>query len=242
MSCFDEYYNSRCYTLSVVTFLGPVLRFPAPETASSEGLIAVGGDLSVERLLLAYRSGIFPWPIDRMLTWFCPDPRAVLELDGLHVSRSLAKRMRRGGFEVRVNTAFSAVIRACAERTDRRPSTWILPQLVRAYTELHTRGWAHSVETWIDGELVGGLYGVSIGGLFAGESMFSRETDASKIALHHLVERMRARGLTLLDVQVPNPHLETLGIRAVPRAEYLARLAQALAVPVHFADPPPAQR
>jgi leucyl/phenylalanyl-tRNA--protein transferase len=223
----------------VVTFLGPSLQFPAPETAGAQGLIAVGGDLSVDRLLLAYRSGIFPWPIDRMLTWFCPDPRAVLELDDLRVSRSLAKRMRRGGFEVRVNTAFSSVIRACAARTETRPSTWILPQLVRAYTELHIRGWSHSVETWIEGELVGGLYGVSIGGLFAGESMFSRATDASKIALCHLVDRMRARGLTLLDVQVPNPHLETLGIRTVARAEYLERLSTALAVPVHFGDKAP---
>lgn len=196
----------------------------------------------MERLLLAYKSGIFPWPIDRMLTWFCPDPRAVLELDGLHVSRSLAKRMRRADHEVRVNSAFEQVIRACAQRTERRPSTWILPQLVRAYTALHTAGWAHSVEVWVDGELVGGLYGVSIGGLFAGESMFSTVTDASKIALVHLVERMRTRGLTLLDVQVPNPHLETLGISAIPRPQYLARLATALEVPASFADPPPENR
>jgi leucyl/phenylalanyl-tRNA---protein transferase len=228
--------------LPVVTFLGPALRFPRPETADGQGLIAVGGDLSLERLSLAYRSGIFPWPIDRMLTWFCPDPRAILELDGLHVSRSLAKRLRRPDYEVRVNTAFERVIRACAARTERRPSTWILPQLVRAYTAMHTAGQAHSVEVWMADELVGGLYGVSMGGLFAGESMFSTVTDASKIALVHLVERMRARGLTLLDVQVPNPHLETLGIRTIPRAEYLTRLEAALALDVRFADPPSESR
>lgn len=222
----------------MVTFLGPALRFPRPETANGQGLIAVGGDLSQERLLLAYRSGIFPWPIDRMLTWFCPDPRAVLELDELHVSRSLAKRLRRKDYEVRMNSAFEQVIRACAARNERRPSTWILPQLVSAYTALHTSGWAHSVEVWMEGELVGGLYGVSIGGLFAGESMFSTVADTSKIALVHLVERMKARGLTLLDVQVPNPHLETLGIREVRRTEYLARLAGAISLDVSFADSP----
>lgn len=222
----------------MVTFLGPALRFPRPETANGQGLIAVGGDLSQERLLLAYRSGIFPWPIDRMLTWFCPDPRAVLELEELHVSRSLAKRLRRKDYEVRMNSAFEQVIRACAARNERRPSTWILPQLVSAYTALHTSGWAHSVEVWMEGELVGGLYGVSIGGLFAGESMFSTVADTSKIALVHLVERMRERGLTLLDVQVPNPHLETLGIREVARTEYLARLAGAISLDVSFADSP----
>ena len=222
----------------MVTFLGPALRFPSPDMADDHGLIAVGGDLSVERLLLAYRSGIFPWPIDRMLTWFCPDPRAVLDLDALHVSRSLAKRRRRGGYEVRINSDFSQVIRACAERSERRRSTWILPQLIHAYTALHAQGWAHSVEVWTEGELVGGLYGVSIGGLFAGESMFSRATDASKLALIHLVEHMKARGLVLLDVQVPNPHLETLGIRSVPRPEYLERLRQALQLPVSFIDRP----
>ncbi len=226
----------------MVTFLGPALRFPRPETANGQGLIAVGGDLSQERLLLAYRSGIFPWPIDRMLTWFCPDPRAVLELDALHVSRSLAKRMRRKDYEVRMNSAFEQVIRACAAKNERRPSTWILPQLVTAYTALHTSGWAHSVEVWMEGELVGGLYGVSIGGLFAGESMFSSAPDASKIALFHLVQRMRERGLTLLDVQVPNPHLETLGIREVPRAEYLHRLAGAISLDVSFADSPAENR
>jgi len=221
----------------MVAFLGPQLRFPDSESASPDGLIAVGGDLSTERLLLAYRTGIFPWPVQRMLTWFCPDPRAILELDELIIHRSLAKRMRRGGYEVRVNSAFADVIRACACRTESRPSTWILPQLVEAYQRMHLAGWAHSVEVWADNELVGGLYGVSIGGLFAGESMFSVMPDASKIALCHLVERMKVRGLTLLDVQVPNPHLATLGVKALPRRAFLERLKVAVAQPVSFLDP-----
>lgn len=214
------------------------LLFPPVELAE-DGLLAVGGDLSVERLLLAYRSGIFPWPIhERLLTWFSPDPRAILELDELHVSRSLAKKMRRDEYQVRVSSSFERVIRACAARSYRRPSTWIVPQMIGAYTQLNRLGFAHSVEVWRKDTLAGGLYGVSIGGLFAGESMFSIESDTSKIALVYLVRRMKERGMTLLDVQVPNPHLETLGIRLIPRAVYLRRLAAALALPVRFEDPP----
>lgn len=221
----------------MVAFLTQELRFPPPSRAGADGLLAVGGDLSTERLLLAYRQGIFPWPIHpRVLTWFSPDPRAVLELDGLHISKSLAKRMRRQDYEVRVNSAFDQVVRACAERTERRTSTWIIPEMLSAYGRLHTLGHAHSVEVWMEEGLMGGLYGVSIGGLFAGESMFSRAPDTSKIALVHLVERMRQRGLSLLDVQVPNPHLETLGIRTIARPEYLERLGRALTVNARFAE------
>ncbi|MFO0722237.1 MAG: leucyl/phenylalanyl-tRNA--protein transferase [Myxococcota bacterium] len=219
----------------MVAFLTRELKFPAPEKAGSDGLLAVGGDLSAERLLLAYRSGIFPWPIHpRVLTWFSPDPRAILELDELHISRSLAKRARRPDYEIRFDTAFEEVMKACAERTERRASTWIIPEMLAAYGRLQTLGHAHSVEVWMEGRLVGGLYGVSIGGLFAGESMFSRATDTSKLALIHLVERMKDRKMTLLDVQVPNPHLETLGIRTIPRAAYLRRLEEALRAPVRF--------
>lgn len=236
----DNYFESGGslhYSAGVVAFLTQDLKFPPVTQASEEGLLAVGGDLSPERLLLAYRSGIFPWPVyERLLTWFSPDPRAILELDGLHVSKKLAKRLRRADFEIRVDSDFSAVVRACAERTDRRPSTWIIPEMIAAYTRLHRLGHAHSVEVWRDENLIGGLYGVSIGGLFAGESMFSRETDASKIALVGLVEHMKARKLTLLDVQVPNPHLETLGIRLLPRSVYLRRLKEALALPCRFTD------
>lgn len=222
----------------LVAVLSKELRFPSPGAANPEGLLAIGGDLSVERLLLAYRSGIFPWPLDqRLLAWFSPDPRAILELDELHVSRSLAKRIRRADFELRISTAFEEVVRACAATSERRSSTWIIPQMVAAYSRLHALGHAHSVEVWRGRDLLGGLYGVTMGGFFAGESMFTRETDASKIALHGLVERMKRRGMSLLDVQVPNPHLERLGIRQVTRAVYLRRLAAALAQPVCFVDP-----
>jgi leucyl/phenylalanyl-tRNA--protein transferase len=144
--------------------------------------------------------------------------------------------MRRQDYEVRVNSAFDQVVRACAERTERRASTWIIPEMLSAYGRLHALGHAHSVEVWMEEGLMGGLYGVSIGGLFAGESMFSRASDTSKIALVHLVERMRRGGLSLLDVQVPNPHLETLGIRTLARPEYLERLKVALTVKASFVD------
>jgi leucyl/phenylalanyl-tRNA--protein transferase len=220
----------------VVRLLSRRLAFPDPSEATKDGLLAVGGDLSVERLLLAYRSGIFPWPVsDHLLTWFSPNPRAIFELDDVHVSRSLAKRRRNSGFEVRVDSDFEGVIRGCAKPGKGRPSTWIWPEMIDAYLELHRRGAAHSVETWREGSLVGGLYGVSIAGLFAGESMFSRESDASKVALLHLVERMKARGMSLLDVQVMNPHLERLGAVTIPRSQYLERLKKALAAPVSFA-------
>lgn len=219
----------------MVAFLTKDLKFPPVSNATEEGLLAVGGDLSVERLLLAYRSGIFPWPVyDRLLTWFSPDPRAILELDDLHISRSLAKRLRKKDYEIRFDTDFLGVIKACSEKTDRRPSTWIIPEMISAYSRLHELGYAHSAEVWSGEELIGGLYGISIGGLFAGESMFSRQPDGSKIALFGLVERMKQRGLTLLDVQVPNPHLERMGIRLIPRIVYLRRLKEALSLKVQF--------
>ena len=219
----------------MVAFLTSELRFPPPRKADPEGLIAVGGDLSIDRLLLAYRSGIFPWPLfEGLVTWFSPDPRAVLELDGLHVSRSLAKRIRRGTYEMRIDTDFEAVVHHCAAPAPGRESTWITTDMLPAYVQLHEAGWAHSVEAWRDGRLVGGLYGVSIGGLFAGESMFSLETDASKVALVHLVERMRSRSMDLLDVQVPNPHLDSLGAVEIPRRVYLRRLRASIDRPTTF--------
>lgn len=222
----------------LIAVLTRELRFPPPEAANVDGLLAIGGDLSLERLLLAYRSGIFPWPLNpRMLTWFSPDPRAIFDLETWRPGRSLRKRIQKGEFEVRVDTAFGTVMRRCAEPTSERPSTWIIPGMFEAYGALHRMGHAHSVETYLDGALVGGLYGVSIGGFFAGESMFSRVSDASKVALSALVDRMRARGMSLLDTQVMNPHLERLGAIEIPRREYLARLAIALGQPVSFADP-----
>ena len=213
----------------MVAFLTQELRFPPVWTANEDGLLAVGGDLSAERLMLAYRSGIFPWPIyDGLMTWFSPHPRAILELDGMHVSRSLAKKIRRGTFELRIDADFESVVRACAASTPERPSTWITDEMVPAYVELNRRGLAHSVESWSEGRLVGGLYGISMGGMFAGESMFSIEPDASKVALFNLVERMKSRGLVLLDVQVQNPHLESLGATEIPRRVYIRRLRRAL--------------
>lgn len=222
----------------MVAILAAKLSFPDPSTATAVGLVAVGGDLSVERLLLAYRSGIFPWPIfaDDLMTWFSPDPRAILELDSLHISRSLAKRIRRGDLEVRFDTAFSEVISACAAPAHDRPSTWITHDVEAAYRRLHEAGHAHSVETWQNGRLVGGLYGVSIGGFFAGESMFSRVSDASKVALVGLVERLRARDYALLDIQQATRHLMSMGAEEMNRPQYLRRLKAATALPRTFSD------
>ncbi len=189
--------------------------------------VASGADLEPGTLLAAYRAGIFPMPGRDSLDWWCPERRGVLPTDGLRVSRSLRRSMRR--FEVRVDSAFAEVIRACAER--RTEGNWIDEDVIEAYSLLHTLGWAHSVEAWQDGRLVGGLYGVSIGGLFAGESMFSVETDASKVALVALVERIRDGQRRLLDVQWQTPHLASLGVVEVPRAEYLVLLRAALNSP-----------
>jgi leucyl/phenylalanyl-tRNA--protein transferase len=214
----------------VVAILTRRLEFPPATTANRDGLVAVGGDLSTERLLLAYRSGIFPWPIfdDDLMTWFSPDPRAILELDELRVSRSLNKLLRRKVFSVTVDRDFPAVIQACAAPGPGRMSTWITRDLLRAYLELFERGHAHSVECWLDGELAGGLYGVALGGLFAGESMFSTVSNASKIALVHLVQRLRERNYALLDIQQGTPHMLSMGGKLIPRTIYLARLREAL--------------
>lgn len=202
---------------------------PDPAVAEPSGLVAIGADLEPGTILAAYRAGLFPMPVrwSRAPGWWSPDPRGVLPLDGLKVSRSLRKSCAR--YEVRVDTAFDEVIEACAD--PRRPHGWISKQIRSAYRQLHELGWVHSVEAWSDdGRLVGGLYGVSIGGLFAGESMFHHETDASKVALVGLVERLRAGGATLLDVQWKTDHLATLGAVEVPRSMYLELLADATRV------------
>jgi leucyl/phenylalanyl-tRNA--protein transferase len=201
-------------------------RFPDPAAADAEGLVAHGGDLEPSTLVTAYRHGIFPWPYDEeSLLWWSPDPRAVLPLDALHVSRSLARTLRSGRFRVTLNTAFPTVIDGCAAREE----TWITPALREAYVRLHALGWTHSLEVWgPDGALAGGLYGMAVGGLFAAESMFHRARDASKVALVALVQHARSVGITLLDVQVPSPHLASLGVRTIPRGEYLTLLTAAL--------------
>lgn len=197
--------------------------------ADPSGLLAAGGDLSPERLEAAYRRGIFPWFSRRdPILWWSPDPREVLLPQKLHVSRSLAKTLRSGRYRVTRNTAFAAVVEACAAPRARSPGTWILPAMRQAYLELHRRGIAHSVETWRGEELVGGLYGVRVGAVFCGESMFSRATDASKVALAALADSAPAEGIRLIDCQLENPHLRSLGSHAMSRAEFLRYLPDSL--------------
>jgi leucyl/phenylalanyl-tRNA--protein transferase len=208
--------------------------FPHPETALTRpnGLLAAGGDLSLERLLAAYRQGIFPWFSEgEPILWWSPDPRMVLFPDEFKVSRSLAKRLRRRDFEVRVDTAFEAVMQACAEPRPDQAGTWITADMQAAYGRLHASGIAHSVETWQAGHLVGGLYGVALGGVFYGESMFSRASDASKIALAHLVAQLRRWGFGLVDCQMETMHLASLGARPIPRAEFRLRLEALVNLP-----------
>jgi leucyl/phenylalanyl-tRNA---protein transferase len=217
--------------------LGARLWFPEPRawsrSTACRGLVAVGGDLSAARLLLAYRSGIFPWTEDP-ITWWSPDPRAILEPDRMHVSVSLARTLRRGRFQVTLDRAFVAVMKGCAAPAPGRESTWITAHFIEAYTELHRQGHAHSVECWQGDELVGGIYGVAVGGLFAGESMFHRVGDASKVALVRLEEHLRERGYTLFDIQMLTPATRQLGAVEISRGEYLRRLAEAVSLPVSF--------
>jgi leucyl/phenylalanyl-tRNA--protein transferase len=211
--------------------------FPPADAALRDpnGLLCAGADLSVERLLAAYRQGIFPWYSGREpILWWSPDPRMVLFCDELKVSRSLAKNMRNKGFETRVDCAFARVIKACAGPRKGEPGTWLGKDMLAAYLALHRAGHAHSVETWRDGELVGGLYGVSIGRMFYGESMFSRATDASKVALVALVGELRARGFPLIDCQQRTPLLASLGAREIPRRQFLRRVAAL----VHYPETP----
>lgn len=208
----------------------PASRWALPDPAvAGDDLIAVGADLAAGTVLAAYRTGLFPMRVSRggPLAWWSPNPRGIIPLDGLHVSRSLRRSYRR--FTVTVDTAFGDVMRACAD--PRRPDGWIDESFIAAYTELHRLGWAHSVETWRDGELAGGLYGIAIGGLFAGESMFHRTTDASKVALVALVERLGRAGAVLFDVQWTTRHLSSLGAVDVSRETYLELLRQAVAGP-----------
>ena len=191
--------------------------------------------ISAEQLLNAYCRGIFPMAHpDGEIYWYDPDPRAIIPLDGLHIPRRLARTVRQAVFDIRMDTAFRTVMERCAEPVPGREDTWINEALIDLYTQLHMAGFAHSVETWQDGELVGGLYGVSIQGLFAGESMFSRQRDASKVALVHLVAHMKRKGFTLLDTQFNTPHLRRLGAIEIPRLEYHAKLQAALQVSARF--------
>ena len=202
--------------------------FPPVETAlkNPNGLLCAGADLSAERLLAAYRRGIFPWYSgDEPILWWSPDPRMVLFCDELKVSRSLAKNARNKGFEISIDSAFASVIKACAGPRKGESGTWLGKPMQAAYLALHRAGHAHSFETWQDGKLVGGLYGVAIGRMFYGESMFSSQTDASKVALVALVEDLRRRNMPLIDCQQRTPLLASLGAREIPRREFLRRVA-----------------
>lgn len=213
----------------MVAILDERLWFPDPLRARGDGMVAIGGDLSVDRLVLAYSSGIFPWTVNP-ITWWSPDPRGVFELENFHVSRSLQYELKRGRMEVTFDQAFEAVIRGCAEAPRDSDSTWITEEFIRAYIRLHQAGHAHSVEAWMNGELVGGLYGVAVGGLFAGESMFHRTSNASKVCVARLVERLKQRGFVLFDTQMVTSATVQLGAVEVRRSEYLKRLRAAMAV------------
>ncbi|MBM4127822.1 MAG: leucyl/phenylalanyl-tRNA--protein transferase [Nitrospira sp.] len=213
---------------------GRDLRFPPVEQASSDGLLAVGGDLHPERLLEAYRHGIFPWyNNDQPILWWSPHPRTVLFPDKLHIPRSLQRTIRRRLVTVTLDTCFRAVMEGCAGPRPQYPDgrTWITPDMTEAYTRLHELGYAHSAETWMGDELVGGVYGVALGGAFFAESMFTRVDDASKVALVSLVRQLHAWGFRLIDCQQSSPHVIRFGAEDIPRREFIARLSEAVRLP-----------
>jgi leucyl/phenylalanyl-tRNA--protein transferase len=215
--------------------LPPSKYFPPAESADIDGVVGFGGKLTPEWLLDAYQHGIFPWPTgdpSQPVPWCSPDPRAIFEFDKFHIPRRLGQIYRSGRFETTLDRDFSGVIRGCATSGERRGRTWITPPIIRAYIQLFEMHSAHSVEAWLDGELVGGLYGVGVGGAFAAESMFYRAPDASKVALIRLVEHLQKLGYLLLDIQQLTPHTARFGAIEIPREEYLRRLALALSKPV----------
>lgn len=210
--------------------LTEIIAFPPSHYADPDGLLAVGGDLSIERLLLAYRMGIFPWYSERSpILWWSPDPRLVLFPGELRISKSLQRVVRKETFRITFDRAFRKVMERCAStRREQGDGTWIMPEMIEAYCHLHILGYAHSVETWYEGELVGGLYGIGLGRVFFGESMFSQMTDASKVALVYLVRLLENMNFELIDCQVTTEHLKRMGAREVPRKEFLVRLAEAM--------------
>jgi leucyl/phenylalanyl-tRNA--protein transferase len=218
----------------VLSERGKDLRFPPVEQASPEGLLAVGGDLRPERLIEAYRRGIFPWyNEDQPILWWSPDPRAVLFQEKLHVSRSLKRSLRSGLFTVALDTCFTEVMRRCAGPRPQHPDggTWITTAMVEAYTRLHELGHAHSVETWWEGQLAGGLYGVAQGKAFFAESMFTLVDDASKVALVRLVRQLQAWGFHIIDCQQSSPHVLRFGAEEIPRRDFIAHLSEAVKLP-----------
>jgi leucyl/phenylalanyl-tRNA--protein transferase len=218
-----------------MTGLRPSRYFPPADQATWQGLVGTGGLLTVEWLLDAYCHGIFPWPTtDGRLAWWSPDPRATLEFEHLHISRRLRRTWRGGRFQVSCDRDFRGTIAGCATAQGRLDNTWITSHMIAAYCQLHEAGIAHSVEVWHEGELAGGIYGVAIGGMFAGESMFYRVRDASKIALVHLVGHLEACGYQLFDIQQLTPHTARLGASTIPRRAFLRRVATAIELPTQF--------
>jgi leucyl/phenylalanyl-tRNA--protein transferase len=223
----------------MIAWLGRTHEFPPLEHALAQpnGLLAAGGDLSVQRLLAAYGRGIFPWFSEsEPILWWSPDPRMVLYPAELRVSRSLRKSLRRDDYEIRVDTEFSTVIHACAEPRSNQTGTWISPAMIAAYCALHKHGYAHSVETWREGNLMGGLYGVAIGRAFFGESMFSRATDASKLAFVHLVRQLERWQFGIIDCQMRTAHLASLGAREIGRAQFARALPQLVNYPMEYGN------
>jgi leucyl/phenylalanyl-tRNA--protein transferase len=224
------------------------LVFPSPKLAAQEGLLAVGGDLSQQRLLLAYRMGIFPWYSENEpIMWWSPDPRLILYPDQLRISKSLKKAINKDEFDLTMDQAFEAVIKACAQsRTETNEGTWIVDEMITAYCKLHESGLAHSVEAWLDGQLAGGLYGVSIGRCFFGESMFTHISNASKVAFVGLVKYLQRLNFDMIDCQVSTPHLLSFGAHEIPRTRFLDELAKSLKAPTlkgrwSFLRPAPAE-
>jgi leucyl/phenylalanyl-tRNA---protein transferase len=214
-----------------MVILGKKLFFPPVETADEEGIVAIGGDLSLERLLLAYRSGIFPWyNEDEPIIWWCPDPRFVLFPGHIKVSKSMHTVLKSGRFRFTINQSFTQVIQNC-QAIDRagQDGTWITAAVVQAYTLLHQKGYAHSAETWLDGELVGGLYGIRMGNVFFGESMFSRVSNASKFAFIHYIKQLQNEGVVLVDCQIHTKHLESLGAEMISREQFIELLNRNIA-------------
>ena len=208
--------------------------FPDPRNARWDGLVAVGGELSLDRLIAAYSHGIFPWTVDPV-TWWSPDPRAIFDLETIHVTRRLRSAIGKHPYRVTYDAAFNRVIEACSEAPRWGDETWITPGFIAAYRAFHRAGFAHSIELWLEDELAAGLYGVAMGGFFAGESMFHTQTNASKIALVLLQQHLRAQGFVLFDTQMFTPVTQMMGAQLIGRDEYLARLRQALQVTANFA-------
>jgi leucyl/phenylalanyl-tRNA---protein transferase len=236
---FDELlvpFDVKAVPLPADMKLSPPRFFPSPTATTPEGLLCVGGRLTPDWLLDAYSHGIFPWPMwdDDPVAWWSPDPRAIIELDGLIVHSRLQRTMRSGNFRVTYDRDFEGVIRSCGSVGDRANNTWLTPSMIAAYCKMHELGHAHSVEVWHDDELAGGTYGVAIGGLFAAESMFHRVRDASKIAVAQLVSRLKERGYELLDIQQWTPHTGRMGASEISREEYLRRLSRGVQKRVTF--------